>query len=89
MAKIGKVNLLDGLVAKRGAGGCNGATRWEIYPAGTDFGDHTTTFDAWLGDIVRWTPGGVWDWQPRDAELETFASPAEAIAAITKERASD
>ena len=48
--------LRDGLTARRAtASGRKGATRWEVYEG-----------EEWLGDFVRFSPEGVWDWQPAE-----------------------
>jgi hypothetical protein len=59
-----KVMLRAGLTARRAsASGRKGATRWEIYD-GPD-----ADYDKWLGDIVRFMPEGVWQWQPRSGDV--------------------
>jgi hypothetical protein len=83
-----KVPLPDGVVARRVAGGRNGATRWEVYRAGTDVDASSPEAlqAAWLGDIVSWQPEDVWDWQSASStEPQTYPTAGQAVAALERE----
>jgi len=56
-----KKMLRDGLTARRATAiGRKGATRWEIWNGAPD----EEALENYLGDLVRWRPEGIWEFQP-------------------------